>query len=260
MLSTEVEDTFDEVNQFMKDNYYSDYSLTVGRSGSRSGHTYFLAEVYDDNHSDKCFSFVGIEENGTVTFSDSIRLRSMGNGFFCTPVDTDECNPEIITKYLSIMFTKLAQETKGTIAFIIDNEAIIVDSGKRIQKEIEISLSDGKKIYRKVGNNRKSDTVYASTIDDDYVYTPQIILEEWINEIENEALKDMISGLDNMQNRFETIGAYLISKKNSGEIDALHFIDLFKQTCDYADMYGGFKNPTLKTMSTLFVDSIAEIE
>ena len=90
--------------------------------------------------------------------------------------------------------------------------------------------------------------------EDEDEYVPRIQLDEWYNDIEQSAIRQMTMGMSR-RDQFETIAAYLVKMKKDNKISSVKFDDLFRQAGSFVVMFGGFTNPLIQDIYQFFSDN-----
>lgn len=208
------------------------------------------------NHNNNSNFEIITHRNGNNVHFEPFMLKSFGEKFF-KGNDVSEDYQDASACFDQV-FTEICLENKGTYATVNNGVPFLIRKGV-IDRHIKMSIEDSK------GNTYSINGVVNDVIedpvseDDDEVFIPKVVITEWLEEPEQMKLKAMISNMDRAA-QFETIAGYLISKKRANAISSFAFSDLFRQAGEFADMFGGFKNPTIQQVYQFFSDPKIEEE
>ena len=220
---------------------FSDYNYDIFESKlSRSNKDMYKLEVSDNGT--VVFTIVAEKGINDEFIFKKIKLNNFNNSFYIF-----HSSDERIKNFVDEMLMKLSRKSKGDVIYYHNSPVVIVKGRNSTNASLAIIDNRTKKIY---SENKDVETLDE---DDDSVqssYIPTYLLNDWLEE--NQPFKNKLQSV-NPNDKFDLMAQYAIFQKNKNVIDPFQFRDLFIQIGTFAEMIGGFKDETVKTLYSFFI-------
>lgn len=233
------------------DNIISDESSRTGISFdwncseaklSRSSKSVYKI-VFKNNDNSNTIEMVANKEGNNIKF-EPLELRNYNNSFYKCNYDDDD-----LAYVMFLSLEKLATKAKGDFGCILKGQSLLIKKGRNASSHITglAILDDAGRVYNiKHGKVIDED----DDEDDDLTYIPKLLINEWLDS--NKPFKEKLNNVPK-SDQFDMMAQFAIYQKQKDMINASQFRDIIIQVGNFADLVGGFKDESVKSVYQFFV-------
>lgn len=233
------------------DNAISDESSRTGISFDWSNKEAHLSK---SNKNVYKITFTNLDSSNTIDLVankvaseikfEPIELRNYNNTFY-------KCNYEEndLAQVMLLVLKRSALKAKGNFGCIFNGQYMLVKDGRDMSTHvIGLAIIDdrGNIYHLKHGQNLDEEE------DDDNTmgYVPKYLINDWLDENPQfQAKLQTVSKSD----KFDIMAQFAIYQKQKNMINASQFMDIMIQVGNFADLVGGFKDESVKSIYQFFV-------
>lgn len=174
---------------------------------------------------------------------EPIELRNYNNTFYKSNYQDDD-----LTNVMLLALKKSALKAKGNFGCIFDGQSTLVKDGRDMSTHIAgVALIDdrGKVYHLKHGQNLDEEE------DDNTLgYIPKFLINDWLDE--NPQFQAKLQTIPKTD-QFEMMAQFAVYQKRKNMLTADQFRDVLLQIGTFAEMIGGFKDESIKSIYQFFV-------
>ena len=184
------------------------------------------------------------EHSGNDIVFKPFELRNFNESFYKQSYEDDD-----LTQVMILALKRIALKASGNFGCIFDGQYTLIQKGRDISAHVKgMALIDDK---GKVYNIKNKQSLDEQDDDEDVMgYIPKYLINDWLEE--NIAFQAKLQSVPK-QDQFEIMGQFATYQKRKGMITADQFRDILLQIGTFADMIGGFKGETLKSIYQFFI-------
>lgn len=174
---------------------------------------------------------------------EPIELRNYNNTFYKWNYKDDD-----LTQVMLLALKRSALKAKGNFGCIFDGQYTLVKDGRDMSAHVTgLAIIDdrGKVYHLKHGQNLDEE-------DDDNTigYVPRYLINDWLDE--NPQFQAKLQTIPKID-QFEMMAQFAVYQKRKNMLTADQFRDVLLQVGTFAEMIGGFKDESIKSIYQFFV-------
>jgi hypothetical protein len=174
---------------------------------------------------------------------EPIELRNYNNTFYKWNYEDDD-----LMQVMLLALKKSALKAKGNFGCIFDGQYTLVKDGRDMSTHVAgLAIIDdrGKVYHLKHGQNLDEE-------DDDNTmgYVPRYLINDWLDE--NPQFQAKLQTIPKID-QFEMMAQFAVYQKRKNMLTADQFRDVLLQVGTFAEMIGGFKDESIKSIYQFFV-------
>lgn len=174
---------------------------------------------------------------------EPIELRNYNNTFYKWNYKDDD-----LTQVMLLALKRSALKAKGNFGCIFDGQYTLVKDGRDMSAHVTgLAIIDdrGKVYHLKHGQNLDEE-------DDDNTigYVPRYLINDWLDK--NPQFQAKLQTIPKID-QFEMMAQFAVYQKRKNMLTADQFRDVLLQVGTFAEMIGGFKDESIKSIYQFFV-------